>query len=587
MNDTILPQLIEEFSKDIPVRIRKENIPGLSVAIVDVDGILWEAGFGITDKHRKLQVTARTIFSLQSCSKTFTATAIMLAVQDGLLNLDTPIKEYLPGLKLQSRFELQPEEKITIRHLLSHKAGFTHEAPVGNNFVYDTGKASFEDHIASIRDTWLRFPVGQRYSYSNLGIDLAGYILQVASGFPFADYVKTKLFEPLGMERSSFDFRAIAAEEDRAIGHDMVYDAIGLPVPLIVPMMPSGGIYTSAGDAARFIQFHLNGGSLDGRNILDRKYLEEMYTIPLPLSGQTDGYALGIVIHKQHGTLRYTHSGGGFGFLSDMIWYPELGVGIVLLTNSVNHHLMWWYTNHLLDKVLDLPKYKDRKSRIPSPVIPPAVPAPITKKTESLENFAGHYVGRIPDQCQVKPGMAGLTIRFLSDKKLHPLVFYTDDKAFIQHKEIKTSGDSYSLYQFILKDSGKPSHIISIQDGNFYDFNEGPNDVPRDKKKEWRKYQGNYNARGSVLPITVKVYRYKGDLYIIFSGCRLKLEEYQPGLFFTSSGEALDFRGQDPVYMGLVGQKIGLKTQLRYGMIMMGTFFRLLFAKVWARLFRT
>ena len=133
MKDESLPVLLDEFRVDIPAHMRKENITGLSVAIVDADGTLWEAGFGVADKTRPLPVTARTMFSLQSCSKTFTATAVMLAVQDGLLSLDTPIREYLPGFTLQSRFEQHPEDIITLRHLLSHKAGFTHEAPVGNN----------------------------------------------------------------------------------------------------------------------------------------------------------------------------------------------------------------------------------------------------------------------------------------------------------------------------------------------------------------------------------------------------------------------------------------------------------------------
>ena len=87
--------------------------------------------------------------------------------------------------------------------LLSHTAGFTHEAPVGNNNELDPGE--FDAHVRSISDTWLRFPVGTGYAYSNLGIDLAGYILERVEGKPFAEVMRDSLLEPLGMDRSTFD----------------------------------------------------------------------------------------------------------------------------------------------------------------------------------------------------------------------------------------------------------------------------------------------------------------------------------------------------------------------------------------------
>ena len=99
-------------------------------------------------------------------------------------------------------FEAHPERRITLRHLLSHTAGFTHEAPNGNSFAI--GKGTFESHCRSISDTWLRFPVGHHFEYSNLGVDLAGYILQRVSGLPFHAYLRRELFAPLGLTRTTF-----------------------------------------------------------------------------------------------------------------------------------------------------------------------------------------------------------------------------------------------------------------------------------------------------------------------------------------------------------------------------------------------
>jgi CubicO group peptidase (beta-lactamase class C family) len=110
---------------------------------------------------------------------------------------------------VNSIFEEHPEQKITLRMLLSHTAGFAHEAPFGSN--YDHPAYSFEDHIASISDTWLKFPVGTRYAYSNLGIDLAGYILQVRSGTPFVQYAQQTVLDPLGMSGSTLDVNRVRA----------------------------------------------------------------------------------------------------------------------------------------------------------------------------------------------------------------------------------------------------------------------------------------------------------------------------------------------------------------------------------------
>ena len=197
----------------------RERIPGLSVALVDSHGPIWEAGFGFADDARKVPVDSNTMFSIQSMSKTFAGVGVLTAVRDRILDLDVPIEEYLPGFRIQSIFEERPQERMTLRHLLTHTAGFTHEAPVGNN--YDPAEPTFEEHVASIQDTWLMFRVGERYGYSNLGIDLAGFILQKASGKSYSDYIQEEVLAPLGMSRTTLDPDIIRSAPNRAIGHQV------------------------------------------------------------------------------------------------------------------------------------------------------------------------------------------------------------------------------------------------------------------------------------------------------------------------------------------------------------------------------
>jgi CubicO group peptidase (beta-lactamase class C family) len=202
---------------------------------------------------------------------------------------------------------------------------------VGNNF--DADVTSFEAHIQSIADTWLRFPVGKGYAYSNLGIDLAGYTLQTVTGQLFPDYERDQVFRPLGMARSSFDRAVFSADPDRAIGHSRPLPTVPLPEPMVA----AGGMYASVGDLARFIQFALNDGTLDGQSVLSPELLQEMTTVQFPVVGQGFGYGLGVARtgwYRGRNADLFSHGGGGFGFLSDLWWLPELKVGITVLTNS-------------------------------------------------------------------------------------------------------------------------------------------------------------------------------------------------------------------------------------------------------------
>lgn len=356
--------VVVTYRARIPELMAEQGVPGLAVALVDRDKALWVEGFGHVDGRGSARVSADTIFSVQSMSKLFTATAVMQAVAAGRVDLDAPITTYLPEFTVHSAFEEHPERKITLRMLLSHTAGFTHEAPVGNNNELDPG--TFDAHVRSISDTWLRFPVGSGYAYSNLGIDLAGYILERVEGKPFAEVMRDSLLEPLGMHRSTFERAAIRASADRAVGHVHPYPK----PPLYEPMTAAGGLYASAADLARFLRFALNGGTIDGRVVLDSKRLREMETVPAPHAGAPAGYALGVVRHRwnrwdQRPDL-LEHGGGGYGFLSDMWWLPQLGIGVAILTNSQDHQLQNTLSLSILADLLSEPGvYQDRLLALP------------------------------------------------------------------------------------------------------------------------------------------------------------------------------------------------------------------------------
>ncbi len=372
LDSSVVAKVIEKYRQQIPEQMQKQRIPGFSIALVTADQVLWAEGFGYTDWDRRIKVSPDTPFSIQSMSKSFTALGVLLAVQEGLVDLDTPISQYLPDFHINSIFEAQPEQKITLRHLLSHTAGFTHEAPVGNN--YDSFSGTFDEHAATIQDTWLKFPVGQMYGYSNLGIDLAAYVVEAKAGMPFQDYVQKKLLEPLGMSSTSMDIAAIRGMASRAIGHASVFKTLPL-----VAMMPSGGVYSSVNDMARYLQFHLKRGKAGEQTVLAEKWIDEMYTPQYPAT-LAEGYGLGVGVAQRNGTLMIAHGGGGFGFLSMMTWYPELNVGLVWLSNSSEHDLQDWLSDQILGEIIQGSPglWKDRLPSIPWKAFGPEAPSTLS-----------------------------------------------------------------------------------------------------------------------------------------------------------------------------------------------------------------
>jgi CubicO group peptidase (beta-lactamase class C family) len=324
-----LRRIFERYRVSVPQFMHDNDIPGLSLAVVDRKTILWAAGFGTTDTDRKTPVTPDTLYSIQSISKSITATLLMIAANDKILGLDAPIARAVPGFTVQSRFEKAPQDLITLRTLLLNTSGLAMEAPVGNNV--DPRSPSFKEHIRSISETWLKHRVGERYSYSNLGYDLAAFAIQSASNMPFDRYAKVKLFIPAGMNRSTFNQETTSATPNKAIGHSREFSLI----PTSFPMLGAGGAWTTANDLARFVQFHLNHGAVNGRQLLEPRFLNSMYLLPPTWSDHT--YAMGLSVVKRNGSYFLNHSGGGFGFYATMSFYPELGIGCVALTNSVDH----------------------------------------------------------------------------------------------------------------------------------------------------------------------------------------------------------------------------------------------------------
>jgi CubicO group peptidase (beta-lactamase class C family) len=348
-DSSIYAGLIKQFQEQIPILMSQKNNIGVAVALTDENDTIWAQGFGYTDINKKDAVNEETLFGLQSVSKTFTTVAALIAHQRKLVDLDSPIVKYLPDIHFNSRYEKDPEKNITIRHLLSHKSGLQAFAPLGNTYDWQPDRSwrgiTFEEHIESMNNTWLKCPVGSEYNYSNCGVDLVGYILQKVSDEKFENYMADNLFKPMFLEQTVIN--PAYNNKNTAFGYAKEYNEI----PLYTAAIPSGGIFSNVRDMSKFIRFFLNDGEVNGKRILDIELLNSMYKIPYNKNYLIAGYGLGMEIQTKDNTFIYGHSGGGAGFGARMLWYPKYKIGVIVLTNSMTG-LSWDLAEKILNEAV-------------------------------------------------------------------------------------------------------------------------------------------------------------------------------------------------------------------------------------------
>lgn len=504
----------------------ESGIGAAAICLIESGEPAWLEGFGQTARGA---VTPDTLFSIQSTSKSFTAVAVLLAVQDGLLDLDAPVTRYLPDFAVHSRFERAPQERISLRLLLANRAGFTHEAPVGNN--YEPASPSFAAHVRSISQTWLRFPIGQRYRYSNLGYDLAGHILERASGLSYAEWLRRKLFAPLGMRDSTADPAVYVKVANRATGTHRGYER----VPLVTPLVASGGVWTSARDMAAYAAFLLSRGKWQGRQVLAPELWAEMHGFALG-----GDYGLGVMRDERRygsrGVRLLHHRGGGFGFGCNLVYCPD---GEVALAALFNRPALAGYQfgMRLLDQSLAA-RFGARTPRLPADLL-----ATIQPLSEQVRALTGSYVGR---SVRAEISESGGRLRLSRDGgKTHvPLDVTAPDELFT----VNADGDTVRYRHYPATDT-LPAHLECSEGEASLDRNEGPAEPSGPGKAAWAGYLGKYRIDQWGKPaMDVAVEQRRGHLYI--DGIRLVVET-EPGLFFTSDGEAVDFRSAVPTWRNL------------------------------------
>jgi CubicO group peptidase (beta-lactamase class C family) len=311
----------------LPAQLQSRDMAGAVVAVVKDGQVLLAKGYGEADFAAKKPVVAdQTLFRPGSISKVFTATAVMQLVEQGKLDLDRDVNEYL-DFAIPKTFP----EPVTLRRLLTHTAGF--EDVVKNLFVASANEMRpLREYLIGTMPARI-FRPGIVPSYSNYGLALAGYIVERSSGEPFEKYIATHILEPLRMEHSTFA-QPLPPLLETTMSKGYVAATQGAKNFEFVQAAPAGALSTTGADMTRFMLALLAEGTLDGATILKPETVRAMETRQLDLPPAVRSLGLILMEYSSNGQRVVGHAGDTFYFHSDMIMIPEARVGLFISYNS-------------------------------------------------------------------------------------------------------------------------------------------------------------------------------------------------------------------------------------------------------------
>ena len=307
---------------------RKElGIPGISLAIVKDDKIIYLKGLGVKDFERNLPVTPDTRFPIGSASKAFTAMLAVMSADEGKLSLDDSPKKFLPYFTLR---DPDAAAKITIRDLLAHRSGLNR-----TDVAMVSGVLNSEELIKVAGMAKPTAKLGEKFQYQNVMYTAAGEAVAKAQNSTWDELIATKIFKPLGMTNSDTSPEAMQKSRDYSFGYD--YKASTkvtrrLPQRSIPAAAPAGAINSSARDMAQWLRLMLGNGSFNGRRLVSEKGFDELVRKQINIAGPVD-YGLGWFLRQWKGHKVVEHGGNIDGFNSLVALMPDQKLGFVLLTN--------------------------------------------------------------------------------------------------------------------------------------------------------------------------------------------------------------------------------------------------------------
>ena len=335
------------------------EVPGAAVAIVKDGRVVLARGYGVRELGRPERVDAHTTFGIASNSKAFTATALGMLVEEGLLAWDAPVIEYVPWFRMSDPYVTA---NLTVRDLLVHRSGLSLGA--GDLLWWPPSAYSREESVRRLAELPIATPFRGNYAYDNVLYIVAGQLIEEASGMTWERFVESRILEPLGMSDSEPSYAEGVERGSAASTHARVDGVVRVVAPFPSENAnPAAGIMSSATDIAKWMIAQLDSGRVGDARLWQPNTQRQLWTIvtPIPsglpapqlapLRSVFNGYGLGFFLRDYRGHQMATHTGGLPGYLSRVAMIPELKLGVAVLTNqesgpafdAIAFHVLDWF----------------------------------------------------------------------------------------------------------------------------------------------------------------------------------------------------------------------------------------------------
>ncbi len=345
-------------------RVLKDwNAAGFAVAVVDRDSVIYARGFGYKDWENKVPVTPHTLFAIGSCTKAFTASLIGMLERDGKLDLDKPVRDYLPELKF---YTPEMNEMITLRDMMCHRTGL----PRHDLSWYLFGNSTRDSMILKIQYMEPTAGIREKWQYNNFMFAAQGVITEHLTGKSWEQNVTDRIFRPLGMTESDFSVTDLAKAPDAALGYGLKKDSVikKLDYYRIDALGPAGAINSNVLDMSKWVETWIHNGKFHGKEIIPANYVNQAITAQMAIGGGLptkeapdvyfSSYGFGWMLSSYRGHYRVEHGGNIDGFSASTCFFPSDSIGIIVLSNQNGSTVPSIVRNLLSDRLLHLP-YKD------------------------------------------------------------------------------------------------------------------------------------------------------------------------------------------------------------------------------------
>lgn len=322
---------LEVFDAWVDWTVRQRDQPGVSIGIVHDQDLIWSKGYGFANLAKRIPATPATAYRIASISKTFTAHALLQLRDAGKLQLDDPITKWIPELELAKVNPQSPA--ITIRHLLTHTGGIPRE--VDGTYWNDMNFPSREAMLPVLSRMGVVSEPDKEWKYSNVALSLAGYIVEAASGEPYAEYVARHILTPLGMSGT----RVIPPTDMPTLAVGYGRRMPGKP-RRIEPffngayMVPASNLASTVEDLAKYASLQFRSGPAGGAQILKGSTLAEMQRVHWLKPDWKSGWGLGWGVSRRDDKTRIAHGGSVPGHRTTISMVPADKFGVIVLTNA-------------------------------------------------------------------------------------------------------------------------------------------------------------------------------------------------------------------------------------------------------------